>query len=97
MDLVNKLVRDLVEKFNPRKVILFSRKTTLGGETAAFKLCVIADTEKPQEMERRIYLQLACDIPFDVLVYGLRDWEKKRGIPGAFAQRIDKTGCVLYE
>lgn len=86
----------IVQKFSPVAVILFSMKRTLSGEVASFKLCVVADTADRRETERRIYLEVDSLEPYDVLVYTPQEWEKHTSEHHSFAHSIQEKGTVLY-
>lgn len=96
MDAVRALCEEIVRRFHPRKVILFSRKLDLEGGLRSFKICVVADEEDESEALRRLYLQADCPIPYDAVIYTPDRFERLREQEGSFAQRIDRTGCVLY-
>lgn len=93
---ISALCGQIVEMLHPEKVILFSRKIHLNGETSSFKLCVVADVADEREAQKQIYIGLDCDIPYDVVVYRPERFEELRENEGSFAQQIDRTGRVLY-
>lgn len=37
-----------------------------------------------------------CDIPFDVLIYNLSEWNELIADEGTFASKIHRTGALIY-
>lgn len=87
----------IVQKFSPEKIILFNRKQNVSGDTRSFKLCVIKETQDKEDMERRVYLEIECEVPFDVLIYTPEEWAALSAEPESFAHRILAKGMVVYE
>jgi hypothetical protein len=85
----------LNERFSPKRLILFSRKTDLSGETASFKLCMVAGVTDKRAAQREIFSRAEGLPPFDVLIYTPGEWEEALSREGSFAQRIQRTGCEL--
>ena len=85
----------LAGRFSPKRLILFSRKTDLGGKTASFKLCMVAGISDKRAAQREIFLQTEGMPPFDVLIYTPQEWTQALAREGSFAQRIERTGCDL--
>jgi hypothetical protein len=54
------------------------------------------ETEEKAEAEKRIYLDIDSDIPFDVLVYTPREWESLMLQKHSFAKRITQEGTYVY-
>lgn len=94
--LIDAVCHRIVVLFAPKKVLLFSRKRDLDGATTSFKLCIIADTEDKTQIQKEIYLNVDCDVPFDVVLYTPDEWEELSADDATFAYRITKTGCVIY-
>lgn len=81
----------------PVKIILYNEKKGMGGSVSAFKLCVVVEDDDSRRLEEQIYMQVDSPVIFDVLVYSRADWDRLLGEPGSFAQRIDRTGRILYD
>jgi len=86
----------IVKNFSPQKVILYNIKTSAVGELRSFKLCVIVADGETLTIEKRIYLEVDSDIPFDVLVYTSEEWEKLITQKNSFACRIIKEGTYIH-
>lgn len=91
-----KVCAEIKAMTRPDKIILYNEKTGMGGSVSAFKLCVVVEAEDPRRLEEQIYMQVDSPVSFDVLVYSREDWDRLLGEPGSFAQRIDRTGRLLY-
>lgn len=95
-EIISNICEKIVELVHPEKIILFNQKQGLNGRISAFKLCVIADGNRPGVVEGMIYLAVDCDIPYDVLVYPPAEWEMLSAAADSFAGRINRNGSVLY-
>lgn len=91
---IQQVTNSIVERFNPNKIILFSHKHNLKDEITSFKLVVISNATP--NLAHDIYLEVDCDIPFDVVVYSQNDWDDAVELSGSFAKRVDMKGTVLY-
>jgi len=92
------LVEQILDLSEPKKIILFSKKFNLSEEMTSFKLCVIVSNDVDiSELESKLYLELDCENPFDVLLYNISEWEHYADDISSFAGKIAKTGVVLYE
>lgn len=91
------LVTDaIVKMLDPTKIYLYNQRLDNKGHTASFKLCVILQTDDKHAAEQDIYLNIDCDVPFDVLLYTPEEWEEHTHVPSAFASKIKQMGAVLY-
>ena len=79
-----------------KRIWLFNRKLSITGETTSFKLAIIADTSDKKGLCHTIYLQVDCDLPFDVIDYTQAEWEEQLQDERSFASRIHQTGQVVY-
>ena len=80
----------------PETVLLASRKEAVDGSLTSVKLCVVIGGGDADEVERRLYIDIDSDLPYDVLVYTREEWDRLAEDPASFASRIRKTGRVLY-
>ena len=96
-DSIRSVCSEIILQFSPDKVILFSIKHSVSGKTRSFKVCVIMRTDEKAGMEKRIYLDVDSDIPFDVLLYTPEEWEKLISQKDSFARSITEEGTVIYE
>ena len=92
------LVEQILDLCNPHKIILFNKKFDLYENLTSFKLCVIVpDDVDVIELESRLYLELECENPFDVLIYKESEWKNHSEDETSFAGKMSKSGVVLYE
>lgn len=87
---------EIVRQFSPDTIILFNVKHSPSGQTKSFKLCVVAETDDTALTEKRIYLDIDSDVPFDVLVYTPHEWQKLLQEKNSFANRITQEGRYIY-
>lgn len=95
--LIKTVVDQIVYNFSPQKIILFSSKQDLVGETISFKLCVILDSEDKFSVERDIYINTDSEIPFDIVVYTQKEYANLINNETSFANKINNMGIVVYE
>ena len=88
---------EIVRLLSPERIILFNRKQNAEGGLTAVKLCVVIPSGDAREAERKLYMTLDAELPFDILVYNKAEWERLLAKPLSFAGRIRQTGSVLYE
>lgn len=92
---IQQTARLLAARFSPRRLILFSRKTGLDGETASFKLCMVAELADKREAQREIFRQAEDSLPFEVLIYTPREWSNALEREDSFARKIERMGRDL--
>ena len=86
----------IIKDFSPLKVILFNIKRSPDGEEKSFKVCIVIDTDDKIGVEKRIYLDIDSEIPFDVLVYTPQEWDGLLLEKHSFAKRITQEGTYVY-
>ena len=95
---ITRLVEQIAQLVKPVRIIIFNIKYKPSGELLSFKLCVIIKKNECSKTEKKIYISLDCEIPFDVLVYNAEHWKSVISDPDTFASRgIMNGGVVLYE
>ncbi|MBC8570520.1 hypothetical protein [Zongyangia hominis] len=98
---VSPLIRQVAEEirsmYKVERMILYNEKHAVTGETTSFKLCLVMDTRDKAEAERRLYLTIDCDVPYDLLIYTPAQWDHLKTCEGTFAWRVDQTGSVVDE
>ena len=90
------VVEEIREIANPDQIIVFNLKRNLHDEITSFKLCVVAPTTNKTKLEHALYLQIDCDLPYDILVYTPGEWARLTADPLSFAHKIQQSGCVVY-
>lgn len=96
--MLNEVVGAIVELTAPTKVILYNSKLDMDGVMTSFKLCIVGpmDEEEKKKVLRRVFSQVDCQIPYDILLYSDSQFENLRNRENAFAQQVDQKGKVLY-
>lgn len=95
MECIRSVAKDIKQAIQPEQIILFNQKLGVGGRLLSFKLCVVVDTADKADIERRIYLGIDSEQPFDVVIYTSNEWNELLSTPHSFARTIRDTGVVL--
>jgi len=93
---VHDLASRIVALCSPEEIWLYSRKADFSGATTSFKLCLVVDTDHKDAVEQQVYLELDCDIPYDLTVYTAEEWAAAGRNPNSFARSILTKGHKLY-
>ena len=97
---IMKVGEEIAALVRPVRIWIFHSKYALDGALESFKLCVIVNESESEcyKTEQKIYLNVECDVPYDVLVYNREHWDSLMEDPCSFASRgIKNGGVVLYE
>lgn len=95
---IMELCDEIARIIQPVRIIIFNSKYKPSGELASFKLCIIVKGHDCGKVEQKIYLELDCEVPFDVVVYNYEHWNSLLDDKYSFAYRgIMNGGVVLYE
>lgn len=90
-----KLLRQSCEHI--RKIFLISFKVDNDSELTSFKLALILDDNASNlpEMECRLYLEVDCELPFDLVIYRESEFDRLKKEIGTFAWKIDNSGAEI--
>ena len=94
------MVKKIVEKSDPRQVILFGSRARKGARgDSDYDLLIIADSKEPRYRRSAPFFSLLADFPVevDVVVYTpeeIKEWKK---VPQSFVGIALREGRVLYE
>lgn len=94
---IDRLAGEIGALCNPEKIYLFHAKFNLRSEVTSFKLCIVADSADKTELERKIYLELDCEIPYDLVIYTTQEWTRFMQNPNSFAGEIRDKGVLIYD
>jgi hypothetical protein len=100
--LIAKIVRKIVEAFNPRRVILFGTRAR-GNPQAFSDVDLLVEMEALADQprwERRIHVDELFGLrwwPMDILVYTPEELAQRRNSLASIASVIEREGKVLYE
>lgn len=94
---IENLSQGIIALCSPSRIFLYSAKQNIKGELSSFKLCLVVDDSFDKiKLETSIYLNLECDIPFDILIYHETEFDELCEETGSFANRIWEGGELLY-
>jgi predicted nucleotidyltransferase len=94
---VDKITEEIINKFNPTKIILFgSIANGTYKSDSDIDLCIIKDTQNKRNLTANIYTEIDCEMPFDILVYTNEEWERNINDLSSFAYKINTSGVILY-
>ncbi len=98
-EIIDIAVRDILTVCQPERVILYSEKRTMATrELKSLSLCVVTpDGTDCRELRTKLHLAIELDVPVDLNVYTVGEWEKLSGNPGSYAAWIALKGQVVYE
>ena len=99
-DLLQEVVKRIVQSFNPQKIILFgSYAYGKPHEGSDLDILVIMESNLPRYKRSIPIYRVLADllIPMDILVYTPEEVEAWKDVPQAFVTSILKKGKVLYE
>ncbi len=97
--LINTAVGDILKVCEPARVILYAEKRTMTtGELKSISLCVVVpDGADCRELRTKLYLALVMQVPINLNVYTVGEWEELSRYPGSYAAWIAQKGQVVYE
>lgn len=99
LDLIRQTAEDILRVCDPKKIILFAEKRTMAtGKLKALSFCVIvANGIDCRRLRPRLHLAVSTDIPVNLSVYTVDEWEDLCGDPASYAAWINRKGQVIYE
>lgn len=80
-----------------KKIFLISFKVNNDSQLTSFKLALILDdgAENLPELECRLYLEMDCELPFDLVIYRESEFDRLKNEIGTFAWKIDNSGAEI--
>ena len=99
-DIIAEMVRRIVERFHPAKIILFGSHAcgTAGVDSDVDLLVVMLPHGSKRERAIEIYGLLAgIGVPKDVIVVTPEEFEAYRDAPGTVIRTAHQEGKVLYD
>lgn len=87
----------IIQIYNPNKIILFgSLAKGVIRQNSDIDLCIVTDTDDKRKLISDIYVTVDSLLPFDVIVYTVKEWEDNMKDRASFAYKIFKEGKLLY-
>lgn len=80
-----------------KRIFIISFKVDNTGELTSFKLALILDdnAQNLPELECRLYLEVDCELPFDLVIYRQGEFDKLKEECGTFAWKINNSGAEI--
>ncbi|GIK39197.1 MAG: hypothetical protein BroJett011_30300 [Chloroflexota bacterium] len=97
---IQHIVKQIVARFQPEKVILFgsyARQTAVTADSDVDLLVLMETDEQPLQTAARIAAAVDHPFPLDIIVSTPTDFEASLARRGNFATQVAKEGVVLYE
>ncbi len=93
---VSALLRKSCDKI--KKIFLISFKVDNDSELKSFKLALILDNSAGNlpELECQLYLEVDCELPFDLVIYHESEFDRLKDEIGTFAWKINNSGAEIY-
>lgn len=95
------VTEQLKDIFGAEKIYVFGVKYDCEDTPCVtdFDVCVVADIDEYDKtpLLKKAYLQIDCDIPFDIFLYGVDDFRRLAEDSASFVSRILRKGKLYYE
>jgi predicted nucleotidyltransferase len=99
-ELIQEVTRTIVEKFAPKRIILFGSHARGDAKPDSdLDLLIEMESDKPW-LERNVELQMAFgdrDWAMDLLVFTPEEMERERNFLGGVVRTAEREGMILYE
>lgn len=93
-----KILQGILQHCNPLKVVLYGEKYRIATkQLKSIDVCIIITSGNKNDLLRRLYLEIEAEIPFQVQIYTLEEWEKSTQDKASYASVIAGRGRVIYE
>lgn len=94
---IEQLCKQLQHQYHPQEILVFHRKDSGSGSLSSFKVCMVVETSDVLQLERDVYLNVECEVPFDILIYTPSEWATRCQEKDSFAAHIKRNGVVYCE
>jgi predicted nucleotidyltransferase len=99
LDDIREVVREIVERFRPRRVLLFG-SYAYGEPTPGSDVDLLIEMDTPlRNVEQAVEIRMAVDFPFpaDLLVRNPQQIAERLAMGDVFLQKVVTKGVTLYE
>ena len=87
----------IIKICSPYEIILFGSLAKKQIKSSSdIDICVVVDTTDKKKLTEKIYSEVNSDIPFDIVLYTVEEWEKWKDEKTSFLHKICKEGEVVY-
>lgn len=96
---ISYICQRIKECFDVEKLIVFGvKRREKDSSITDVDICVIAkDIDDKKSWLKKAYLEIDSDIPYDLFLYTLNEWNDCIKQTKSFASRIERKGLVVYE
>jgi len=96
---LNKIVKQIKEKYKPEKIILFGSFAWGKPEKSSDVDLLVVKNTKKDPLQRAYEIRKIIDpiFPFDILVFNSQEIKKRLKMGDFFIEKIINQGKVLYE
>lgn len=100
-DWVPRIVEEIVEGFNPRRVILFGSvarsEETVDSDVDLMVVFDHLDRAHRRELQGQLMAAVTAPVAFDVFVMDVAEFEAKKDVNGTIAYWPSREGVVVHE
>ena len=94
---IDSIKKQIIEKYYPKEIILFgSVAKGIFREHSDIDLCIIMDTTNKRELLTNMYVDIESNIPFDLVLYTIEEWNNCINDKSSFAYSTINTGVKIY-
>ncbi len=98
MEEYQRIIEEVRSIVNPDMLVLYGTKRDIAtGNVKDIDLSIVAEVSDKTTLEHDLYLAIASDVSFDIIVYTPAEWDTLTSDPQSFAHRILQKGTVVYE
>lgn len=96
--IIEEIKNIIVEKFNPRKIILFGSCAREDADPHDIDLFIVSESNLRIDIRgQKVREVLPRRYPVDVIMYTPEEYEKHEGVKGSFLNSILSGGKAIYE
>ena len=94
---INAVKEQIIEKYNPIKIILFgSCASGCANLKSDIDLCIVMEYEDKQEVLMDMLMNVESNRDVDFILYKPEEWVNYSSDEGCFAGLINRKGILLY-
>ena len=93
--IIKELTSQIVGKYDPDKIIMFSHKLNVKNEITSFKICIVIDTSDKEQLEKDIYISIDCCMPYDIIIYTPNEWDRLLRIRIHLLKKLIRRGGAI--
>lgn len=87
----------IIDMCSPYEIILFGSLAKKKIRSSSdIDICIIVDTIDKRQLAQNIYSKVNAEIPFDIVIYTIDEWNKWKDEKTSFLYKICQEGEVVY-